>query len=107
MNVDLGIWEKLSRLVIFLLFIAGLLILAIWYLPLIRSNEKWRRLNFQKEAQIQKELETNHQLTAALDALHKDPKASERLARETLGYSKSGEIVIRFESPATNSPPRQ
>ena len=39
MKVDLGIWDKLTRLVIFLLFVAGVLGVAVWYLPLIRQNE--------------------------------------------------------------------
>ena len=43
MKVDLGIWDKLTRLVIFLLFVAGVLGLAVWYLPLIKQNERMRR----------------------------------------------------------------
>ena len=38
MKVDLGIWDKLTKLVIFLLFLAGLVGLAVWYLPLIKQN---------------------------------------------------------------------
>src|SRR5262249_45600520 len=36
MNVNLGIWDKLSKLMVFLLFVAGLLIVFFWYLPLIQ-----------------------------------------------------------------------
>ncbi len=43
MNVDLGIWDKLARLVIFLLFVAGLLLVGVWYLPLIKQNERMRK----------------------------------------------------------------
>jgi cell division protein FtsB len=38
------------------------------------------------------------------EALRRDPKAIERLARESLGYGKPGETVIRFEAPSTNAP---
>ena len=43
MNVDLGLLGKLTRLVIFLLFVAGLLCVAVWYLPLVHQNERMRR----------------------------------------------------------------
>ena len=47
-----------------------------------------------------------NRLKAAYDALRYDPKAVERLARERLGYARTGETVIRFEAPVTNAPPR-
>jgi cell division protein FtsB len=103
MNVDLGIWSKLNRLVIFLLFLAGILGVAVWYLPLIKQNERMRKTNLKLDAQIQKEEETSRQLKASIDALHYDSKAVERLARERLGYAKAGETVIRFEDAGTNT----
>ena len=102
MKVDLGIWAKLTRLVIFLLFVAGLLGLALWYLPLIKRNERMRREILRLDAQIQKEKETFKQSQASLDALRYD-KAIERLVRERLGYAKPGETVIRFEPRNTNT----
>ena len=103
MKVDLGIWDKLTRLVIFLLFVAGLLGLAVWYLPLIKQNERMRREILRLDAQIRKEKETAKQSQASIDALRYDPKALERLARERLGYAKPGETVIRFEERSTNN----
>jgi cell division protein FtsB len=102
MNVDLGIWGKLTRVVIFLLLIAGILGVAVWYLPLINRYERMRKEILRLEMQVQKEEETGKQLKASVDALKDDPRAVERLAREKLGYAKPGEIVIRFESPVTN-----
>ncbi len=107
MNVQLSIWDKLTRMVIFLLFAAGLLGVAIWYLPLIKQNERMRKQILQFDSQIQKSEETARQLKAAIDALRYDPKAVERLARERLGYARAGETVIRFEEPATKQPPRR
>ena len=103
MKVDLGIWDKLTRLVIFLLFVASLLGLAVWYLPLIKQNERMRREILRLDAQIKKEKETAKQSQASIDALRYDPKALERLARERLGYAKPGETVIRFETRSTNT----
>ncbi len=104
MSVGLNIWDYLTRLVIFLLFIAGLLGVAIWYLPLIKENERYRKEILREEAMIQKEEETSRKLRNAIEALSRDPKAFERLARERLGYAKPGETVIRFEAPTTNAP---
>src|ERR1035441_4863843 len=103
MKVDLSIWDKLTRVVIFLLFVAGILLVAIWYLPLIKQNERMRKENLRLDTLIQKEEEAGKQLRTSIDALRRDPKAVERLARERLGYAKTGEIVIRFEEPSTHS----
>jgi cell division protein FtsB len=98
-NVDLGIWGKLTRVVVFLLCVAGLLGVAVWYLPLIKQNERMRRVVLQLDTQIAKAEENNRRLKISIEALRYDPKAVERLARERLGYAKPGETVIRFDEP--------
>jgi cell division protein FtsB len=103
MNVDLGIWAKLTRVVIFLLFLAGILGVAVWYLPLIEHNQHSRKTILDLDKKIQVEEERKRQLKAAIDSLQRDPKAVERLARERLGYAKTGEMVIHFEASLTNS----
>lgn len=107
MNVDLGILGKLTRIVVFLLFFAGLLAVAVWYLPLIRHNENLRKELLARDEQIRKVEESNRQLKASIDSLRFDPKAVERLARERLGYAKAGETVIRFEEATTNGSGRR
>jgi len=97
-NVDLGILGKLTRVVVFLLCVAGLLAVAVWYLPLIQQNERMRKVVLQLDTQIAKAEESNRQLKMSFDALRYDPKTVERLARERLGYARPGETVIRFES---------
>ncbi|PYJ08831.1 MAG: hypothetical protein DME25_00405 [Verrucomicrobia bacterium] len=81
--------------------------LALWYLPLIKQNERYRQRILVLDNQIQKEEESGKQLRASIDTLRRDPKAVERLARERLGYAKPGETVIRFEAPAINNWPRR
>jgi len=103
MTVRHSVWDQLARVVVFLLFLAGLLGVAVWYYPLIQHNQRLRKEILSMEAQIQREAETGRQLKNAIEALRRDPKAVERLARERLGYAKPGETVIRFEPPATNS----
>ena len=104
MNVDLGIWDKLNKLVIFLVYIAVLLVVAFWYLPLIQQNERMRIEILRLDTQIQREQAIDRQQKNTLETLRHDPKAFERLARERLGYAKPGETIIRFGPPeATNS----
>ena len=101
MNVNLGIWGTLTRVVMFLILAALLLGIAFWYLPLIQQNERMRREVLRLDAQVQKDEATNKLLKASIEALRNDPKAVERLARKSLGYAKPGEIVIRT---TTNNP---
>lgn len=104
MNVDLGIWDKLGKLIILLLVLAGLVGVGVWYLPLIERNEKMRKQLLVLEDQIRNEEARAKQLRASLEAM-RDPRAVERMARERLSFAKSGEMVVRFDkAPATNAP---
>jgi cell division protein FtsB len=106
-KVNLGIWDKLTPVVIFLLFIAGLLLVGVWYLPLIRQNERYRKEILRLDNLIRKEEDAGKQLRTSIDSLRYDPKAVERLARERLGYARPDETIIRFEEPRTNSARRR
>src|SRR5471030_2532870 len=103
MNVNLGIWSALTKIVVGLVVLAVLLLIGMCYLPLINQNERMRAENLRLETELQKESEKSKQLQAEIDALQNDPKTVERLAREKLGYARTDETVIRFEAPATNS----
>lgn len=101
MNLEDGLWNKLSGVVLVLLLVAGLLGVAVWYLPNIRQNERMGQAVQRLDDQLRKEEETSRQLKSSIDAL-RDPRAVERLAREKLGYARPGETVIRFEETGTN-----
>jgi cell division protein FtsB len=102
-SVDLGIWDKLTRVVVVLLLIAFAIGIGYLCVPLMQQNARMRQRNLELEAQVQREEDTARQLKASLDALRSDPKAIERLAREKLGYAKPGEVIIRFQEPATKA----
>ena len=102
MNVDLGIWSKLTKLVVGLVVLAVLLLIGMCYLPLIQENTRMRAQILKLDQQIQDEQKKTEQLQSQIDALRNDPKTVERLAREKLGYAKPDETVIRFEA-ATNA----
>lgn len=102
MNVDNGIWSKLTKVVVGLIVLAVLLLIGMCYLPLIQENTRMRAQILKLDRQIQDEQTKSDQLQSQIDALRNDPKTVERLAREKLGYAKPDETVIRFE-PATNA----
>ena len=101
MNVDLGIWDKLPRVIIGLLFLAALLGVILWYRPLVYQNEQWRKRALELDNEIKRELKTRERLKAAITSMQ-DSRTVERLARERLGYAKTNETVIRLEPAATN-----
>ena len=104
MNVDLGIWDKLTKLIVLLLVLTTLLGVGAWYLPLIKQNERMRREILKLEAEFRKEEENYKRLKASIDAM-RDPRTVERLAREKLSYARPGETIIRFEPPPVQTAP--
>jgi cell division protein FtsB len=105
-NVDHGIWSKLTKVVVGLIVLAVLLLIGMCYLPLIQENTRMRAQILKLDQQLETETNQLNQLQAQVDALRNDPKTVERLAREKLGYAKPDETVIRFEAPVTNAPVR-
>jgi len=106
-NVNLGIWDKLTRLVVCLLLMAGVLGVAVWYWPLIQKNERMRKDIFELNGRIQKEEEIAKTLSASIEAIRTDRRTVERLAREILCYAKPGETVIFFEPPSAKDSARR
>jgi cell division protein FtsB len=105
-NVDLGIWSRLTKVVVGLVVLAVLLLMGMCYLPLIQQNERMRREILRLDVQLQKEEAKSKEFKAEIDALRNDPKTVERLMREKLGYAKPDETVVRFEPTVTNAPGR-
>ena len=66
MNVDLGIWDRLTRLVLFLVVIAALIGIFFWYLPLFRQNERMRKEILLLETKVKKEEDIARQLDATI-----------------------------------------
>jgi len=101
-DVNLGLWGKLTKVVVGLLLLAGFLFVGAWYLPLINENTRMRSQILKLGQQLEAEQEKSKQLQAQIEALRNDPKTVERLAREKLDYAKPDETVVLF----TNNLPR-
>ncbi|HXF09877.1 MAG TPA: septum formation initiator family protein [Desulfuromonadaceae bacterium] len=106
MNVDLGIWSKLTKIVIALIVLAVLILFAMKDFPLIQQNERMRSEILRLNQQLELEKEKSKQLQTQMDVLTHDPKTVERLAREKLGYARADETIVRFEPIPTNNPAR-
>ena len=106
MNFGLEIWNKLTKVVVLLLGLAAILAVIVWYLPIIRQNEQMQRESLKLDEKIARETAATDKLKASIEA-QRDPRTVERLARESLGYAKPGETVVRFQPGSTNPPKAQ
>ena len=97
MNVNLGIWSKLTNVVVALVVVAFLLLMGMWYLPLIQENARMRGQILKLKDQVRVQEQQLKEQQGQLDALKNDPKTVERLTREKLGYARPDETVIYFE----------
>jgi cell division protein FtsB len=97
----MNVWDKLTRVVVFLIFLATVLGVVLWYTPVIKQNERMRKERLELDQKIAAEEEAAKKIAAQTKALQ-DPRTVERLAREKLSYAKPGEIVVHFEQPQTN-----
>src|SRR5688572_24836552 len=102
-NVDLGIWQKLSRLMAAVIFAAAVLAVIVWYIPLFQQNERMRKEIQTLQGQIRREEQASRRLEQNIKSLRDDPKTVERMAREKLGYAKTNETVIYFQQKPTNA----
>jgi cell division protein FtsB len=103
-NVDLGIWSKLTKLVVGLVVIAILMLIFMCYRPLIQENERMRREILKMDEEIKAQEKITLELSNEITILRNDPKTVERLTREKLGYARPDETVIHFETAPGNSP---
>ena len=87
-----------------LIFAAAVLAVVVWYIPLFQQNERMRKEIQTLQGQIRREEQASRRLEENIKSLRDDPKTVERMAREKLGYAKTGETVIYFEEKVTNTP---
>jgi cell division protein FtsB len=96
-NVNLGIWSRLTNVVIALVVVAVVLLIGMCYLPIIQENARMQGQILKLKDQIRVQEQQLKEKQSELDALKNDPKTVERLTREKLGYARPDETVIYFE----------
>jgi cell division protein FtsB len=97
----MNVWDKLTRVVVLLIFLATVLGVVLWCTPVIKQNERMRKERLELDQKIAKEEESAKKIATQTRSLQ-DPRTVERLAREKLSYAKPGEVVVHFEQPQTN-----
>lgn len=102
MSKNGGIWNKLSRVVIFLLVVAGVLGLGLWYFPLIKQNERMRNEIHQLRSEVDRLEQEVQRREQTVKLLKTDRDAVERLIRERLGYVLPGETRVQFVPGGNN-----
>jgi cell division protein FtsB len=100
----LTIWNRLSSVVVFFLFVAGGLAVGLWYLPEIQRNQDLQTERLQIERQVAAAETYGHALRTRIAAFTNNPAAAERVIRERFGLARPGEWVVHFEPPSSNHP---
>lgn len=98
MKVPVSVWDKLSRVVIFLLFAGGITVVFFWYLPLIQQNQRYRKRIFELDTKVQEQEKLARNLRSSIESMQNDSRTIERLTRERLGWARANETLIRFEA---------
>ena len=96
MKVQTSIWDVLTRLAAALFFVALVVLVYYWYRPMIEKNRRYRQEVLSLEVKIEAEERLKRQYRDAIESLQNDPRTVERLVRETHGYARTNETVIRF-----------
>jgi cell division protein FtsB len=98
MNVNTGIWDKVTQTILIITALVMLGGVAVWYLPLIQQNKRMRQELAGLDHEIAMQSAIAERSKIEIEAIQTDPRTIERLARERLGYAKPGETVIRFQA---------
>ncbi|MBV9462973.1 MAG: septum formation initiator family protein [Verrucomicrobiae bacterium] len=98
LHVDYGWSSILIKISYALFFIAALVGLAYYYIPLIKKTQAFERELSVKQLALQQEEEKNAKLKKEIELLKKDPDYVEKIVRDKLGYARDGETIYRFQS---------
>lgn len=105
--LSLDIWQRLSKLMLALLFVCVVIAILRLFVPEIE-----RRNQLQQQAQAYEELRAEKagrlaQLQKEYDLLRNDREYLEAIARDRLDLMKDGETIFRLERPgdASGAPP--
>ncbi len=97
--------DFLSRLALIGLFVAGVVAVFVWYLPLIQRNQSLRARIATQESKIdhlEREIDSMNRQMMLFEG---NSNTVERLLRENLGYGRPGETIVRFEEKSPGADP--
>ena len=99
MNSGGRVADFLSRVAVLVILLIGLTGVFGWYLPLIKHNQALRKEIAQQKQLITRLTDDIQSKQRQLRSYKHDARSAERLARETLRYSREGETIFHFEAP--------
>jgi cell division protein FtsB len=96
-----NIWGHLVRLTKVSLVLALVGLLFTIFLPEIQRAQHYESQKAEWQAKINEAQQRTIQMQAEFNALKSDPYQLERVARDTLGLGRPGEVIFRFEAYPT------
>jgi cell division protein FtsB len=91
------VWQRLNRVLVLLLAVAGLLALASLFLPRYKQLTQSRAEIETLQSQVNEQKTLFARNTREVSLLKTDPVYLETIARDRLDLMKDGETVVRFE----------
>ncbi len=101
-----GDWIRslLTKILYLLIFVAALILLICWFLPLVREQQRQQHALQALKQQVEQEKLTYNKQTKKLTLLQNDPAYIELLARDKLDLMKPGETIFRMDPAPGNTP---
>jgi cell division protein FtsB len=94
------VWQRLNRVLVLLLLVAGVLVLASLFLPRFKQLRQSRAEIDSLQQQVNEQKMLFAKSSREVNLLKTDPTYLETIARDRLDLMKPGETVVRFEQGA-------
>jgi cell division protein FtsB len=94
---DFNLWGRLVGVMKVLLVASVVVLLFTIFLPTIQQAQHYEAQKTELQTRITQAQQMNVQLQREFDSLKSNPEHLERVARDTLGLGRAGEVIFRFE----------
>ena len=94
----------LNKILYLLVFVAALILLICWFLPLVKEQQRQQHALQALKQQVEQEKVNYNKQTKKLTLLQSDPAYIELLARDKLDLMKPGETIFRMDPAPGNTP---
>jgi cell division protein FtsB len=95
----------LNRILYLLIFVACLILLICWFLPLVKERDRQQHYLQTLKQQVDQERALFNKQSKKLTLLQNDPAYTELLARDKLDLMKPGETIFRMDSAGPDNGP--
>ena len=101
-----GDWIRslLNKILYLLVFVAALILLICWFLPLVKEHQRQQHALQALKQQVEQEKINYNKQSKKLTLLQSDPTYIELLARDKLDLMRAGETIFRMDPAPGNTP---